>query len=249
MLSNDDVFQRVEKKYVINSNQFNYIVKSLSERTVPDEHGEGRICNIYFDTPDYRLIRRSLMRPVYKEKLRLRGYGDICDDSEVFVEIKRKFEGTVYKRRIELPYKSAREYLSGSGGVECENQISHEIDWFKSFYSELEPKMYISYKRIALYDKLDHNLRITFDSGILWRNFDLDLRNGSYGAPLLNDGEYVMEIKLKDAIPLWLSKILTKGHIFHTSYSKYGNAFLVMQQHSKNKEKTVKITDGGIDNA
>lgn len=241
------IFKRIEKKFVIDQRQFDDLIKLLNSRIVPDEYGESTISNIYFDTKSFRLIRFSLSKPVYKEKLRLRGYGDITDSSNVFVELKKKFKGIVYKRRINLPYADAEDYLYNGTPLEHQSQISHEIDWFRQYYSDLEPKMFISYKRQAFYDKNDPDLRITFDTDITWRNYDLDLRKGVYGELLTKPGQYVMEIKFKDAIPVWLCEILSQCSIFQTSYSKYGNAFLQMEKQYMKTHRNVKIIDGGID--
>ncbi len=246
MNKHGDVFERVEKKYVINKAQFDFIMDKLAKRTIPDAHGESLISNIYFDTPDYRLIRRSLLKPVYKEKLRLRGYGAIDEGSELFLEIKKKYDGVVYKRRIELMCAEAADYLKLGGKLPERSQIAREIEWFMGYYPMLAPRMYISYDRIALYDKEDHDLRITFDTDITWRSCDLDLTLGSYGDCLTADGEYVMEIKLSHSMPLWLSEIMTKARAYNASYSKYGCAFIEMQRRAKSEDETIKISDGGI---
>lgn len=242
------IFKRVEKKFVINQEQYDFMRKMLGSHIVSDEHGESVISNIYYDTDTFELIRRSLTKPVYKEKLRLRGYGTVTGESDVFVEIKKKFKGVVYKRRILLPYDEATSYLSKGEKLEKPSQISREIDWFKQYYKGLSPKMVISYRRKAFYDSTDPNLRITFDSDILWRNYDLDLRKGVYGNRLTQPGTYVMEIKFANAMPLWLCGILSQGHIYKTSYSKYGNAFLEMEKkHNKEEETKIININGGID--
>lgn len=242
------IFKRVEKKFIINSRQRNYILDALASRLVPDKFGASTISNIYFDTDNFSLIRTSLAKPVYKEKLRLRGYGKITDDTNTFVELKKKFKGVVYKRRINLPYSGAYDYLYNGAPLEKESQISHEIDWFRQYYTGLEPKMFISYNRTAFYDKNDPDLRITFDTDITWRDYDLDLKKGVYGQKLTQPGEYVMEIKLKDAMPLWLCEILSAGRIYQSSYSKYGNAFLQMErQMTESQNNNIVIFGGGTD--
>lgn len=241
------VFRRVEKKFVIDELQFRKIMDSIGERMTQDKYGESIINNIYFDTKDFRIIRNSLAKPVYKEKLRLRGYGDMTDTSDAFVEIKKKFKGVVYKRRINLEYREALDYLLYNIQPENTSQISREIDWFIHYYTGLEPKMFISYDRQAYYSKEDPNLRITFDTDITWRDYDLDLRRGVYGQLLTNPGEYVMEIKFVNSMPLWLCRLLSELKVYKTSYSKYGNAFLQMQKQAGEKSEKIKITDGGID--
>lgn len=241
------VFKRVEKKFVIDELQFKKIIDAIRDRMTEDKYGESIISNIYFDTNDFRLIRNSISKPVYKEKLRLRAYGDVYDDSDAFIEIKKKFKGVVYKRRINLEYQEAVDYLLYNTPMKTTSQISREIDWFRHYYTGLEPKMFISYDRQAFHSKEDTNLRITFDTDITWRNYDLDLRQGVYGQLLTKPGEYVMEIKFANSMPLWLCRLLSDLKVYKTSYSKYGNAFLQMQKQAGNKTENIRITDGGID--
>ncbi|MBQ4100908.1 MAG: polyphosphate polymerase domain-containing protein, partial [Oscillospiraceae bacterium] len=176
-------------------------------------------------TPEYLLIRRSIEHPVYKEKLRVRSYGKVEDDTTVFVELKKKYDGVVYKRRIDMPYKSVREYLCEGKLNIPKTQITNEIDYVLSFYGNINPSMYISYERAAYYSKTDSDFRITFDKNILWRDYDLTLKSEVYGKPLLSDDEMVLEVKTSLAMPLWLTQFLSKNKIYKASFSKYGNAY------------------------
>ena len=145
-------FKRYEKKYLVTQQQYNALAKVFAARMVPDRFAESTISNIYYDTPDFRLIRRSLDRPAYKEKLRLRTYRTPHADTEAFVEIKKKYDHIVYKRRIAMTYGEAQAYLDGGTAPE-QSQISREIDWFLQFYQGIQPAMCICYDRLALFDK------------------------------------------------------------------------------------------------
>lgn len=145
-------FKRYEKKYLVTQQQYNALAKVFAARMVPDRFAESTISNIYYDTPDFRLIRRSLDRPAYKEKLRLRTYRTPGADTEAFVEIKKKYDHIVYKRRIAMTYSEAQAYLGGGAAPE-QSQISREIDWFLQFYQGIQPAMCICYDRLALFDK------------------------------------------------------------------------------------------------
>ena len=202
------IFRRYEKKYLINREQYEALNKMTSELFEPDEFGKSVIMNIYFDTPTDMLIRRSLDKPIYKEKLRLRTYGVPDDDSNAFVEIKKKFKKVVYKRRVKMTYAEACDYLMNGAPPPKHKQITDEIDWFIKFYGEVRPAMVITYERTAMFAKENKDLRITYDSNILWRREDLDLRKGAYGNVLLPDGYYLMEIKIPGAMPVWLAKML-----------------------------------------
>jgi hypothetical protein len=227
------IFKRYEKKYLINGEQYDALTRMTADLFSPDEFGRSVIMNIYFDTPNSMLIRRSLEKPVYKEKLRLRTYGVPNDDSNAFVEIKKKFKKVVYKRRVKMKYTEAYDYLINGAPAPKTTQITNEIDWFMKYYGDVRPAMVISYERTAMFSKENKDLRITYDNNILWRKEDLDLRRGAYGEPLLPEGHYLMEIKIPGAMPVWLAEMLDELKIYPTSFSKYGMAYITDQKLKK----------------
>lgn len=227
------VFNRYEKKFKLNNEQYQAIIKNLDEYMVPDEHSKDggfySICNIYYDSLDDCLIRKSIQKPIYKEKLRLRSYGVPDDDKESFIEIKKKFKGNVNKRRITLPLKESVDYLERNiipKSIDCNSQIFKEIDYMKNKYL-LVPKVYISYDRRAYYGKDDRCFRITFDTNIQCRRYDLDLQKGAYGERILEEGYWLMEIKAVQAAPLWLTRLLSDCKVYKTSFSKYGTEYTI----------------------
>lgn len=201
MATYQDVFARYEKKYKLTLSQYAALRRWLQDRMEVDSYGLHTICNIYYDTPDFQLIRTSLEKPVYKEKLRLRSYGVPGGDTPVFVELKKKLDGVVYKRRVSLPLREAKRYLAYEGRPDLDCQILREIDWALARYP-LEPKAFIAYDRIALFGREDPDLRITFDCNLRWRDAFLDLSQGDWGQPLLDKQEILMEAKLPAAMPL-----------------------------------------------
>ncbi len=216
-------FKRYEKKYLLTKAQYLAVRLGMAAYMKPDEHPCYTITNLYYDTEHYDLIRASLEKPAYKEKLRLRGYGIPGRRDPVFVELKKKFDGVVYKRRVTMPMEDAVSWLSGAAKGDG-SQISREIDWFLRSYNP-EPKVLIAYDREAFAAADGGELRITFDTGLRARENDLDLRLGDHGVPLLPDGRILMEIKIPGAAPLWLSALLSENRIFPTSYSKYGSYY------------------------
>lgn len=234
MTAYQDVFRRYEKKYLVTQQKFNQLARVFLPRMVPDRFAQSTISNIYYDTPDFRLIRRSLDRPPYKEKLRLRTYQAPAADTEVFLEIKKKFDHIVYKRRICMPYGQAVAYLEGRQEA-GHGQIAQEIEWFRAFYHDLRPAMFIYYDRLAIADREQPDLRITFDSGIRWRADHLDLVSGTEGRPLLEAGTCLMEIKIPQAAPFWLSRALSEAGVFPTHFSKYGAAYQAMLRESRGR--------------
>ena len=217
-------FERYEKKYCLTLSQQCFLLERMTPYMKKDAYGEYTICNIYYDTDDFRLIRASLEKPIYKEKLRVRSYGVPEEDGRVFVELKKKYDGVVYKRRITMPANEVDDFLSGGHGDEY-GQIGREIQYFQSFYRTV-PKVFIGYDRLAFAGIDDPRLRITFDTDLRWRDTDADLRLGDRGAPIaLPGGEVLMEVKIPGACPLWLSRLLSEAGAFPTSFSKYGACY------------------------
>ena len=233
------VFKRYEIKYMVTAEQKARIMKAMEPYMEPDRFGRSTVRNIYFDTDDFVLARHSIAKPDFKEKLRIRSYSKADAGSTVFVELKRKYDGVVYKRRIGLPETDAMKWMAGSRDpaivreTEAESpQVAHEIEYFTSLYSGLKPVLYLSYDREAYRMKKNpavsdggSDFRVTFDSNILCREEDLSLRSDAYGTPILEEGKYLMELKCPGAIPLWMTKILSDERIYKTSFSKYGTAY------------------------
>lgn len=224
-MGNIYTFKRTEIKYMLTKDQYDEFIERVMDHLIRDEHPVSKIHNIYYDTPDYRLIRTSLEKPFYKEKLRLRTYGTPTNYSTSFLEIKKKVDGIVYKRRIELPYGRAFSYMNFNEPISTQGQIAKEIDYFKKFYNNLIPKMVINYDREAYVANEDPDLRITFDYDVTYRTESLDLRKDLGGEKLLGNGIYLMEIKTSKAMPLYLVEILNKMGLYKTSFSKYGECY------------------------
>ncbi len=231
------IFKRYEYKYMLTSEQQSELKELMQQYMIADAFGRSTICNLYFDTPQYLLIRRSLEKPVYKEKIRLRTYGQATPETNAFIELKKKYKKVVYKRRISASYEDAMQYLCQRADVIPHSQICSELDYALSLYQEIQPAMYLSYEREAFYGKDDHELRITFDQHILWRTKDLELTSPVYGRELLQPGQVLTEIKIGHAMPLWLNHFLTEHHIYRTSFSKYGTAYKTLLMEAGQKKR------------
>ena len=238
------VFKRKEIKYLLSSEERNALLPILNTCMEPDAFAHSSISNLYYDTPDFRMVRRSLEKPMYKEKLRLRSYGTPEDTSTVFPEIKKKAMGIVCKRRISLPYQEAVSFLSGqqiastdtcNGTTQqiastdmCDGttrQILHELDWMLASYENLSPRVFLSYGRDSYKEISDPSLRLTLDQDILFRTDRLDLQEGAFGEAILLPDQTLMEVKISNAAPLWLAQALSEIGIFPVSFSKYGRAY------------------------
>lgn len=222
------VFSRYELKYLLTQSQKQKVLAAMMPYMKPDEYGRTTIRNIYYDTPNYRLARQSLERPAYKEKLRLRSYERADEFSTVFVELKKKYNGVVYKRRTALPEWEAKDWVCGALPCLREEQIVREIDYFISFYGPLEPAVFLSYERDAYYAADGSDLRVTFDESILSRRQELSLQDDVWGVPLLRQGLTLMEIKCSGGVPMWMTSALSEQRIYKTSFSKYGMAYETM---------------------
>ena len=240
------VMKRYELKYCLNKEQVQFFEEKILKYMKIDKYGLTTISSIYYDTPRCRLINRSIEKPKYKEKIRLRSYGLAKLDSPVFLEIKRKNENIVYKRRISTTEKQAKQFFLEDKEFDW-SQISRELNAFKENYKILVPKYLIIYDRIAYYQD-NSDVRITLDMNPRYRTEDLNLHTSLEGTPLLKEGEAILEIKVQNSVPLWLVEILTEGKIYQSSFSKVGAAHkLEMTNKRKNEQKIYQPVDTKIE--
>lgn len=219
------VFRRHEIKYLLTREQYLTLLPQIAPYMALEPYGKTTIRNIYFDTDSFRLIRRSLEKPVYKEKLRLRTYGKEYLKDNVFMELKKKFDSVVYKRRIAVEESAALRWLCQKTDPGIQSQIADEITYFIRYYETLRPRVFLSYERQAYYCKAGSDLRITFDENILSRDFDLNLGGHIGGTAILSDHKVLMEIKTAGGMPLWLVRLLSQHRIYKSAFSKYGTAY------------------------
>lgn len=226
-------FKRHEIKYLITINQYINLMDYLSDKVEKDVVYKSTICNVYYDTDKFELIRKSIEKPINKEKLRIRSYDKPTLDSSVYVELKKKYDHIVYKRREKIAYK----YILNNSFLECvETQIDKEIKYFNDFYGGLTPKMFLSYERGAYYFKTDKQIRITFDTNIKYRTENVNLLPSISDIKLLPNNLVLMELKVLFSIPYDLTKYLSSEKIFKTPFSKYGTAYKQIHKLSQNSK-------------
>ncbi|MBR4394054.1 MAG: polyphosphate polymerase domain-containing protein [Oscillospiraceae bacterium] len=235
------IFKRIEKKYLLSEAQYEALFRRIGPHLKPDEFGRSTVLSVYLDTPDHRIIRNSIEAVDYKEKLRLRSYGTAAADSTVFLELKKKYGGVVYKRRAAMTLTEAERYMR-MGIKPFESQIMAELDWAMRLYGRPKPAMMIACEREAWFDEEHPDLRLTFDRNIRYRENELHLDRGSAGIPLLPEQTVLLEIKTAGAMPLWLAGALDAEGILPGSFSKYGTAYLRTLEETK---RPVPITEGG----
>lgn len=236
-MGSGNVFQRYEYKYQITQAQKEILLDAMEGRMIPDAFGKSSIRNLYLDTDDYRLIRTSLEQPLYKEKLRIRSYGPAGKDSTVFLELKKKYDSIVYKRRVGMSLPDAMACTAGPAPLP-DTQIGREIQFAMDFYGSLHPTAYLSYDREAFFDAGGSGFRVTFDDNIRCRRDRLRLTEEPSGSLLLPKGTVLMELKIQEAMPLWMARLLSENGICKTTFSKYGAAYLAwMQEQMKGNQK------------
>ena len=235
------IFKRIEKKYLLSGEQYEALFQRIGAHLRPDAFGRSTVMSLYLDTPDRSIIRRSIEAVDYKEKLRLRSYGTAKADSTVFLELKKKYGGVVYKRRAAMTLTEAERYLR-TGIKPFESQIMSELDWAMRFYGWPKGAMLIACEREAWFDEEHPDLRLTFDRNIRCRENELRLDRGSAGTALLPKDRVLLEIKTAGAMPLWLADALDADGILPGSFSKYGEAYL---RTLETKKHPVSILEGG----
>ena len=217
-----ETFQRFEKKYLLSDEQFRKMMVKMKGHIMPDRFSESDIRSIYYDTKDHQLIRRSIEKPEYKEKLRIRSYKEVDDDDQVFVELKKKYDGIVYKRRTKAKCKDLINDIRHCSFKDP--QVGKEINYALSYYGKLQPSIFIGCQRISFTGVDDKDLRITFDKDICYRMNDLSLKRTDADKKLTD--QTVLELKIRDAMPLWLSDILDEVKAYPRGFSKVGNAYI-----------------------
>lgn len=220
-----DVFRRKELKFILDSRQRERVEQELAKRMVPDQYGRSTVCSLYYDTDDFRLIRHSLAKPVYKEKLRLRSYGQLAPEGKAFLEMKKKFKGIVYKRRVKVTQSQAFDFMQRQAALPRDGQIARELLYFRDFYPKLTPKVCICYERLAWADPDGKGFRVTVDWDIRYRTDHLDLTMPTEGERLLPGELSLLEVKAAGGIPLWMMELLSREGIRKQSFSKYGRVY------------------------
>ncbi len=221
----EESFARVEVKYMLTSARLPVFEAGLrSHGFCCRDFGSPLVQSLYYDSPDRLLIRSSLERPAYKEKLRLRAYGQPGAASMSFVEVKKKYRGVVYKRRTALPLEEAARGLQERLLPAETGQVGREALWMVRRWN-LVPSAVIAYNRSAWFSSLEPEIRITLDRNISFRDYDLDLSLPSENIPLILPDQRILEIKTGGVYPRWLAELLQAAGAKRIHFSKYGTAY------------------------
>lgn len=220
-------FKRYEYKYRLTSTQHDKLVEKMKNHMKLDEFGRNTINNVYFDTSDFLLIRRSLEKPVYKEKLRVRWYGVRESDTPIYIELKKKYKGIVYKRRIKRSWEETRGYFEDNCPLphKKQGQIVNELEYFMKFYQNLAPALFLGYEREAYFGLENSDFRMTFDFNICCCEHEIMKQTSNNGHPVLGQEQVLLEVKTGEGLPRWLLDFFAEEQVYRSSFSKYGTAY------------------------
>ncbi len=249
-----EIFKRKEQKYLITLDQYSLLLEQIMPYMRSDKFGvDGRyiVSSLYFDSDDHNIYFETKNKLTFRQKLRLRTYNETGIDETAFFEVKQKHNNVVNKRRMLLPLEEAYHYLEKGDKKHLKDfhtsnlQVLREIDHFRTLY-KLKPEMVVSYERHALHGIDNPDLRITFDFNLRCRNDDLLLEHGSDGEQFIDNNLIVLEVKVNDSVPLWLTRILQALQCEQRSASKYCTSMELLQknQMSEGIEREY-VTAGG----
>lgn len=226
-------FQRIETKYILDRSLLAQLEAEMRPHLIEDDYARSTISNIYFDNDDFQMVQDSLARRHGREKMRMRTYAaQPTDSSQVFLEIKKKSEEVGFKYRLVSNPVSVLDFIENGRADSSisDDRVKAEVEQLQDRYLELKPKMVITYDRYSMKGLEDQKIRVTVDSRVRYRDYDLDLTSGRHGFPLLGDDQVIMEIKVPGQYPAWLAEILDRYGLVDQSFSKYGNAYLKSQE-------------------
>ena len=230
-------FSRYEFKFPVKYDDMDRMLDDLAPYVGQDEHtdenGYYTISSIYLDNDTWQCFYETINRDKYRQKVRLRVYGSVDNNSICFFELKAKFKGLVGKRRVKMRLGDAMTFIKECNAghdpdintFECSNrQILKELKHI-ILTKSLKPTVVVSYERLALFSKDDPDLRITFDVNIRTRDTELDLTKGTGGDYVTSEDTAILEVKTSKNIPYWLVGILKKYNYKDQTFSKYCSHF------------------------
>ncbi|SFE49436.1 polyphosphate polymerase domain-containing protein [Alteribacillus iranensis] len=255
-----EIFQRYELKYLIPFHVYEEIAETLirSNKMRYDKFGDGlgryNIVSLYFDSEDKKIYYETRNKLNFRQKLRLRVYDDATLDSPSFLEVKQKFNKVVNKRRTKLPLRKAYEYLKAEAKNDVSQfeptnvQIMKEAESFRSLY-HLQPRVVVSYDRQAFHGIEDSDLRVTFDYNLMARDNNLRIEDGPDGVHFVDPNLVVMEVKVSQSVPLWLSRLLSEFQCPRQSVSKFCTSIDLMEDIAAKKLRSSSSALRNPDNA
>lgn len=224
-------FNRFELKYVLSLNAAEGFRRELLAFLQPDAHGDAggsyAVASLYYDSPDYRCYWEKLEGLRFRRKLRIRHYetpAALTPDTPVFVEIKQRINRVTQKRRVLLPYGDARRLCDARELAEYPPRDQRVVDEIYAMLWEydLRPTSVVSYARRAyIGTEYDVGLRVTFDTNLRCRAQDLQLHDQQVGRLMTSPDQVVMEVKVNERIPYWLTELIARHNFRLTRISKY----------------------------
>ena len=252
LTASDRTIARVEEKYLITKQDKTALMKAVSKRLNHDEYYKEEILSLYLDTDNFDLAIKTIDRPNFREKVRVRSYNVPTKSKEVFFEVKTKLkigkDKIGNKRRLVIPLKDFYAYIDkgqdlvkiaekASNGDAQQMQVARELDYLIRYF-KLKPKLIIVSDRTAFRGKDDHGFRLTFDENLRFRLNKLKLEKGGEGEkyfPNTSDPKHsiIMEVKTMHAMPPWFVDELSRLHIYPVRFSKYGKIYQLINERNK----------------
>lgn len=236
-----EIFKRYELKYWLTREEHAALREAIMPRMAYDTYGdpEGKynIVSLYFESDDKKIYYETINRLRFRQKLRLRVYDQANLLSPSFIEIKQKFTNVVNKRRTLIPLGEAYDVLSKPYDeqlietVDASNrQILREALHFRDLYN-LKPATVVSYDRQAFsgIEQGEEDLRVTFDYNLMCRDDDLAIENGPEGIHFTDYDFVILEVKVSNSVPFWLSRILSEFEFYRQGFSKFCTSLDVLE--------------------
>jgi hypothetical protein len=225
MASDLTTARRYEVKYLVPTRSVEAIAGELTDYLRPDPHSRDPrgypIFSIYWDSPGFELFWEKIEGLKDRRKLRFRRY---LGSDDVVLEIKHRQDRTLRKRRARLPLALAAGSFRDPARLDWEQAADPVVREAMLMIERLRlaPRAGILYRRRALFGAFDPELRVTFDSRLMYRVHDLDLaRPFDTGKYLLDPRATVMEVKYTDRVPGWLTKLIRRRELTLVRMSKY----------------------------
>lgn len=218
------LMHRYEKKFLIPLNLYKSVKFFFDKSLSKDKHHIGELPynveTIYFDTPNFSIIKKNFEKNSYKEKIRLRTYNNTIS----FLELKKKFNKQSYKFRLPIDKLCYDKLINNDYSFLSES--FHEKNFSQKLSNSLKPSAIVKYNRYA-YEKTNIGLRVTIDSNLKYKFLNGDENH-------LFKGYSILEIKCHGAFPLWLVRFLSENNFYSQSLSKYARSYEIMKKGESN---------------
>jgi hypothetical protein len=223
-------FNRYEIKYLVDRTLVGTLREELAARLDVDQYAAGGgygVWSLYYDTERLRFYWEKIEGIRFRRKLRIRHYGDrfsIGEDTPVFVEIKQRVNRVTQKRRVQLPYRQARQLCDQRRMVNCGQGGRGFLEEVLGLVCglDLRPIAVTGYTREAYLGRgAELGLRVTLDHRVRGRDRDFHLGAEAENRMIIPPSRLIMEVKANDRVPYWLTDLTARHSLSVVRVSKY----------------------------